>query len=82
MNSQKTVASIAVVILLSSISLVAISRSASRGPNAGLPNVGPYFADGGAPVPPYPKPPATTKLIADGGAPVPPYPKPPATAVA
>ena len=41
----------------------------------------PLVADGGAPVPPYPKPPAAANarstVIADGGAPVPPYPQPP-----
>jgi hypothetical protein len=41
----------------------------------------PCVADGGAPVPPYPKPPATINLkstvIADGGLPVSPYPQPP-----
>ena len=40
----------------------------------------PWVADGGAPVPPYPKPPASANLkstvVADGGAPVPPYPPP------
>jgi hypothetical protein len=40
----------------------------------------PWVADGGAPVPPYPKPPAAPNLastvVADGGAPVPPYPHP------
>ncbi len=42
-----------------------------------------WVTDGGAPVPPYPKPPASVNLkstvIADGGAPVPPYPLPPLT---
>jgi len=41
----------------------------------------PWVADGGAPVPPYPQPPASDRprstMVADGGAPVPPYPQPP-----
>jgi hypothetical protein len=40
-----------------------------------------WVADGGAPVRPYPKPPAAANarstVVADGGAPVPPYPQPP-----
>lgn len=82
MNSQKTLASIAVVVLLS-IPLATIPRSAGKSPNRALPNSGPYFADGGAPVPPYPKPPVAAEsdvMFADGGAPVPPYPKPPVAA--
>jgi hypothetical protein len=33
-----------------------------------------WVADGGAPMPPWPKPPLKPRLLADGGAPMPPWP--------
>ncbi len=83
MNAQKACRSVAAV--FGSILLVAClpatvgSKINAHGARHVESIVSPVIADGGAPVPPYPKPPMfkDQTFIADGGAPVPPYPKPP-----
>jgi hypothetical protein len=73
MNSQKILRSIQAATLVFSVPLFAAPnflRFVATSSNI-------VIADGGAPVPPYPKPPVasnTNIVIADGGAPVPPYP--------
>ncbi len=85
MNSQKILGSIQVATLSFAVSLVGnasflhVDKIGRLVPT----NQYGYIADGGAPVPPYPKPPVATNsnlVIADGGAPVPPYPQPPVAA--
>jgi len=82
MNSQKILTSIQTATLLLSAPLFA-TPGFLHADTIGNPvpsSERRYIADGGAPVPPYPKPPVATNsdiVIADGGAPVPPYPKPP-----
>jgi hypothetical protein len=85
MNSQKNLASVLVVSVFVSMPWVVTLCNIGTNPTVILPNRGQYIADGGAPVPPYPKPPVAFNsdfVIADGGAPVPPYPKPPVAALA
>jgi hypothetical protein len=79
MNSQRTVRVIVNAMLLSVFSTI-IAPGLSGGTTRFVPKQDLLLTDGGAPVPPYPKPPIMSDegfVIADGGAPVPPYPKPP-----
>lgn len=70
-----------VLAVFTSIVLVAPSVSSTDQPRQDRQSVAApvrsQFADGGAPVPPYPPKSYFRPLTADGGAPVPPYPKPP-----
>jgi hypothetical protein len=82
MNSQRSLRVIVNAALFLIVPAV-IAASLIGGNTRLVPKLNLLFADGGAPVPPYPKPPTMGDqgiVVADGGAPVPPYPKPPVAA--